>query len=121
MSVQVKIELCTVLLSNCFHEICGSTYAHVNFTARAEDDDQAKKRLYFAELKLNPDLLAKRRERFVELSLDPNIVGCADDIEPMCVVSIHNLQGSCFGMFITIDLFTVFSIYCVLINMLAYL
>uniref|UniRef100_A0A0E0PQR7 DUF3615 domain-containing protein n=1 Tax=Oryza rufipogon TaxID=4529 RepID=A0A0E0PQR7_ORYRU len=93
----VKIELCTVLLSNCFHEICGSTYAHVNFTARAEDDDQAKKRLYFAELKLNPDLLAKRRESFVELSLDPNIVGCADDIEPMCVVSIHNLQGSCFG------------------------
>uniref|UniRef100_A0A0E0L5A1 DUF3615 domain-containing protein n=1 Tax=Oryza punctata TaxID=4537 RepID=A0A0E0L5A1_ORYPU len=93
----VKIELCTVLLSNCFHEICGSTFAHVNFTARAQNDDQAKKRLYFAELKLNPDLLTKRIQRSAELSLDPNIVGCADDIESMCVVSIHNLQGSCFG------------------------
>uniref|UniRef100_A0A0E0L5A5 Uncharacterized protein n=1 Tax=Oryza punctata TaxID=4537 RepID=A0A0E0L5A5_ORYPU len=60
---------------------------------RAQDDDQAKKRLYFAELKLNPDLLAKRIQRSAELSLDPKIVGCADDIEPMCVVSIHNLQG----------------------------
>lgn len=76
----VKIELCTVLLSNCFHEICGSIYAHVNFTARARDDNQAaKKSLYFAELKLNQELLG--------------LTGC----EPMCVTSVHNLDDSCFG------------------------
>lgn len=121
MFLQVKIELCAVLLSNCFHEICGSTFAHINFTARAQDNDQAKKSLYFAELRLDPDLLAKKLRRFAELSLHDDIVGCAEDIEPMCVVSIHKLERSCFGMFIIVALFIVFSIYCILTNMFAYL
>ncbi|EES11625.1 uncharacterized protein LOC8070299 [Sorghum bicolor] len=79
----VKIELCTVLLSNYFFEICGSTFAHVNFTARTQDDNQAKKSLYFAELKFNPVLL--------------ELTECADDVETMCVSSVHNLDHSCFG------------------------
>lgn len=98
MFIQVKIELCTVLLSNYFFEICGSTFAHVNFTARTQDDNQAKKSLYFAELKFNPVLL--------------ELTECADDVETMCVSSVHNLDHSCFGMFVIVRcLFMIVRVY----------
>uniref|UniRef100_A0A0D9WJB8 DUF3615 domain-containing protein n=1 Tax=Leersia perrieri TaxID=77586 RepID=A0A0D9WJB8_9ORYZ len=84
-----KIEICTTLLSKCFHEICGSAFGHVNFTAKAKNDDQAKKNLYFAELKLNPDLLGR------------------PDVEPMCVVCVYNLDGGCHEISRKIDYKTV--------------
>ncbi|CAM0908588.1 unnamed protein product [Alopecurus aequalis] len=61
-----KFELSKALTSNCFSETCGTTYAHVNFTAVPQKSDQnddtdhatMTKRLFFAELIFVPNLRA---------------------------------------------------------------
>ena len=48
-----------VLLSKCFSEADGTTFAHVNFTATPQQStSHPAKRLFFAELMLIPDLQA---------------------------------------------------------------
>ena len=56
---QHKFEMAMVLLSKCFSEADGTTFAHVNFTATPQQStSHPAKRLFFAELMLIPDLQA---------------------------------------------------------------
>jgi hypothetical protein len=71
------------LTSNCFSEACGTTYAHVNFTAipQKNQSDHPMKRLFFAELMLIPELLSCK------------------DAEPMKVLQVSTINDvPCFGM-----------------------
>jgi len=76
-----KFEMATVLLSKCFTEHDGVTYGHVNFTAAPQGQvtSLATKRLFFAELMLVP-----------ELQMD-------ETAEPMRVVHVCTIDGSCYG------------------------
>uniref|UniRef100_A0ACD5UJC2 Uncharacterized protein n=1 Tax=Avena sativa TaxID=4498 RepID=A0ACD5UJC2_AVESA len=77
-----KFELAQALTSNCFTEDCGTTYAHVNFTAtsRSNQNDQPMKRLFFAELMLVPELRL------------------CEDVEPMRVLQVSTIDDApCFG------------------------
>ena len=80
--LQHKFEMATVLLSKCFTEHDGVTYVHVNFTAapKGQVTSLAAKRLFFAELMLVP-----------ELQMD-------ETAEPMRVVHVCTIDGSCYGM-----------------------
>ncbi|CAL5084726.1 unnamed protein product [Urochloa decumbens] len=76
-----KFEMARVLLSKCFFEADGTTFAHVNFTATTPQQSASNlaKRLFFAELMLIPDLQAYE---------------CA---EPMRVLHVCTIDDSCFG------------------------
>ncbi|CAM0151535.1 unnamed protein product [Urochloa decumbens] len=76
-----KFEMARVLLSKCFSEVDGTTFAHVNFTATTPQQSASHpaKRLFFAELMLIPDLQAD------------------ESAEPMRVLSVCTIDDSCFG------------------------
>ncbi|KAK1573737.1 hypothetical protein QYE76_037322 [Lolium multiflorum] len=83
-----KFELSKALTSNCFSEACGTTYAHVNFTAvpqkshSNDDPDHApmNKRLFFAELMFVLDVRAH------------------EDTEPMRVLHVSTIDDvPCYG------------------------
>ncbi|CAN6206486.1 unnamed protein product [Urochloa humidicola] len=76
-----KFEMARVLLSKCFSEVDGTTFAHVNFTATTPQPSASHpaKRLFFAELKLIPDLQAD------------------ESAEPMRVLNVCTIDDSCFG------------------------
>jgi hypothetical protein len=74
---QHKFEMARVLLSKCFSEADGTTFAHVNFIATPQQStSHLAKRSFFAELMLIPDLQAY------------------EGTEPMRVCTIDD---SCFG------------------------
>ncbi|KAM0832015.1 hypothetical protein ACQ4PT_065169 [Festuca glaucescens] len=78
-----KFDLAQALTSNCFSEACGTTYAHVNFTAIPQkmESDHPMKRLFFAELMLIPELQLR------------------EDSEPMRVLQVSTIDDApCFGM-----------------------
>lgn len=87
--MQHKFEMAGVLLSKCFSEADGSTFAHVNFTATTfqQNTSQPAKRLFFAELMLIPDLQAYK------------------SAEPMRVLHVSTIDDSCFGKYLTLLLF----------------
>uniref|UniRef100_A0ACD6APP0 Uncharacterized protein n=1 Tax=Avena sativa TaxID=4498 RepID=A0ACD6APP0_AVESA len=79
-----KLDLSQALTSNCFTEACGTTYAHVNFTAiiprNNHQSDRPSKRLFFAELMLIPELQS------------------SEDAEPMRVLQVSTIDDApCFG------------------------
>ncbi|XP_051200143.1 uncharacterized protein [Lolium perenne] len=77
-----QFDLSQALTSNCFSEACGTTYAHVNFTAipQKNQSDHPMKRLFFAELMLIPELLSCK------------------DAEPMKVLQVSTINDvPCFG------------------------
>ncbi|KAM0915981.1 hypothetical protein ACQ4PT_010460 [Festuca glaucescens] len=77
-----KFDLSQALTSNCFSEACGTTYAHVNFTAIPQNNqsDHPMKRLFFAELMLIPELQS------------------CEDAEPMKVLQVSTINDvPCFG------------------------
>ncbi|CAL4967809.1 unnamed protein product [Urochloa decumbens] len=76
-----KFEMARVLLSKCFSEMDGTTFAHVNFTATTpqQSASQPAKRLFFAELMLIGDLQAY------------------ESAEPMRVQNVCTIDDSCFG------------------------
>lgn len=78
--LQHKFKLGRVLLSKCFSEADGTTFAHVNFTA-APEHSPTNKRLFFAELMLIPDLQPY------------------EDMELMRVLNVCTIDDSCFGKF----------------------
>nr|CAB3455320.1 unnamed protein product [Digitaria exilis] len=75
-----KFEMSRVLLSKCFSETDGRTFAHMNFTAitHQQSASQPAKRLFFAELMLIPDLQAY------------------ESAEPMLVLHVCTIDDSCF-------------------------
>ncbi|XP_047058802.1 uncharacterized protein LOC124665427 [Lolium rigidum] len=77
-----KFDLAQALTSNYFSEACGTTYAHVNFTAIPQNNqsDHLMKRLFFAELMLIPELQL------------------CEDAEPMRVLQVSTIDDApCFG------------------------
>lgn len=75
-----KFEMARVLLSKCFSEADGTTFAHLNFTATPQQStSHPAKRLFFAELMLIPDLQAY------------------EGTEPMRVLHVCTIDDSCFG------------------------
>ncbi|XP_037459654.1 uncharacterized protein LOC119330638 [Triticum dicoccoides] len=75
-----KFDIAQALTSNCFSEACGTTYAHVNFTATPRNSDDPTKRLFFAELMLIPRLQLQ------------------EDTEPMRVLHVSTVDDvPCFG------------------------
>ncbi|KAF7099011.1 hypothetical protein CFC21_100701 [Triticum aestivum] len=75
-----KFDISQALTSNCFSEACGTTYAHVNFTAKPQKSDDPTKRLFFAELMLIPKLQLQ------------------EDAEPMRVLHVSIIDDApCFG------------------------
>ncbi|CAN6350142.1 unnamed protein product [Urochloa humidicola] len=78
-----KFEMARVLLSKCFSEMDGTTFAHVNFTATTpqQSASQPAKRLFFAELMLIEDLQAY------------------ESAEPMRVLNVCTIDDSCFGKY----------------------
>ncbi|KAM3372711.1 hypothetical protein ACQJBY_019538 [Aegilops geniculata] len=77
---ELKFDIAQPLTSNCFSEACGTTYAHVNFTATPRNSDDPTKRLFFAELMLVPKLQLQ------------------EDTEPMRVLHVSTVDDvPCFG------------------------
>ncbi|KAL6608325.1 hypothetical protein ACP70R_041388 [Stipagrostis hirtigluma subsp. patula] len=76
-----KFKMETVLLSKCFSERDGATFAHVNFTAISQGQSVPvpAKRLFFAELMLIPELQADETK------------------EPMRVLHVCTIDDSCYG------------------------
>ncbi|CAO2207136.1 unnamed protein product [Urochloa humidicola] len=73
-------EMAKVLLSKCFTEVDGMTFANVNFTATPQrSTSHSVNRLFFAEL-----------------TLDRGLQEC-EDTEPMRVLHVCTIDDSCFG------------------------
>ncbi|KAL6897841.1 hypothetical protein ACP4OV_006800 [Aristida adscensionis] len=77
-----KFEMSTVLLSKCFSELDGTTFAHVNFTASplSSKVSPPAKRLFFAELMLVPELMFDETK------------------EPMRVLHVCTIDDFCYGV-----------------------
>ncbi|VAI81735.1 unnamed protein product [Triticum turgidum subsp. durum] len=75
-----KFDLGEALTSNWFSEACGTTYAHVNFTAIPQKSNHPTKRLFFVELMLIPELQME------------------EDTEPMRVLHVSTIDDvPCYG------------------------
>jgi hypothetical protein len=82
-----KFDLAEALTSNCFSEACGTTYAHVNFTATPKNNHPMK-RLFFAELMLIPEIWSSCLQKGKETQLS----------EPMRVLRVVTIDDApCFG------------------------